>query len=160
VRLSRSAARRTAVAVLAAVSIAVLGAPAANAAVAPRQAVAATTTAEATQPYDFDVEFGLGGVTFIERGSVDPATCNISSTLSARIPIVGTFQLANLNGNLVDGVTSTFGISGVLSGTIKDYYNNGYLTADITATIFGSAYGPTTIKLLPLPFSCGTASGA
>ncbi|KAH9959369.1 hypothetical protein BJV74DRAFT_788840, partial [Russula compacta] len=85
------------------------------------------------------------------KGSINLSTLSISATFSVRVPILGTFTLANLNGNLNDGVSVTFGVSGILSGTAKFYVKDKWLYVDLSATVFGTTYGPISIGLIPLP---------
>lgn len=84
-------------------------------------------------------------------GYIDLASLEISARLSVRIPIIGTYQLAEVKGNLKDGVSVQFGISGILSGKATFFIRDGWLTLDLSATVFGSTYGPISIRLLPLP---------
>ncbi|KAI0297025.1 hypothetical protein B0F90DRAFT_1742452, partial [Multifurca ochricompacta] len=51
-------------------------------------------------------------------------------------------------GNLKDGVEVSFGIS-VLKGTARFYINGGWLWVDLSATVFGTVYGPLKVKLIP-----------
>ncbi|KAH9962526.1 hypothetical protein BJV74DRAFT_990920 [Russula compacta] len=101
--------------------------------------------------YDFDIEFGFAGLTWILRGSINLSTLSISASFLVRIPLLGTITLASLNGSLLEGVSVTFGISGILSGTAKFYVRDKWLYVDLSATVFGSTYGPITIGLIPLP---------
>ncbi|KAI0263224.1 hypothetical protein BC834DRAFT_971496 [Gloeopeniophorella convolvens] len=101
--------------------------------------------------WDFDIEFPIWGVTFILKGYVDLTTLEIDATFSVRIPIIGTFKLAEVKGNLKDGVSVSFGISGILSGKATFYVRDGWIWVDLSAEIFGTTYGPVSIKLIPLP---------
>ncbi len=68
-----------------------------------------------------------------------------------RVPILGTYTLGQINGNLNTGVSLSFGISGIISGEVRVYAKGGWLWIDLTATILGSKYGPLSIKLIPIP---------
>ncbi|KAI0297032.1 hypothetical protein B0F90DRAFT_1742527 [Multifurca ochricompacta] len=100
--------------------------------------------------YDIDIEFPLWGVVWILRGYIDHSTLEIDGELAVRLPIIGTFTLAAVKGNLKDGVKATFGIS-VLNGDARFYASGGWLWIDLSATIFGATLGPLTIKLIPVP---------
>ncbi|EIW74806.1 hypothetical protein CONPUDRAFT_66572, partial [Coniophora puteana RWD-64-598 SS2] len=86
------------------------------------------------------------------KGSVNLTSLQIDASFSVRIPIIGTFQLASFQGNLIEGVKFTFGISGILSGEARVYLKDKWLWLDLSATVFGSKYGPLSIKLIPLPY--------
>ncbi|KAH9961178.1 hypothetical protein BJV74DRAFT_799846 [Russula compacta] len=100
--------------------------------------------------WDFHIEFSFLGVVWILKGWIDLTTLAISATLSVRIPIIGTHQIASVNGNLQNGVTVTFGIPGILSGSAKFYAKNKWLYVDLSVTVFGKK-GSITIKLIPIP---------
>ncbi|KAI0263241.1 hypothetical protein BC834DRAFT_827767, partial [Gloeopeniophorella convolvens] len=85
------------------------------------------------------------------KGYIDLSTLEIDATFSVKIPIVGTYKLAEVKGNLKDGVSVTFGIPWVISGTARFYVRDGWLWVDLSAEIFGTTYGPVSIKLIPLP---------
>ncbi|KAI0294057.1 hypothetical protein B0F90DRAFT_1670603 [Multifurca ochricompacta] len=99
---------------------------------------------------DFDIEVPLWAVTWILKGYVEKSILEIDAAFSVKIPIIGTYQLAKVNGNLTDRVKVTFGVS-VVHGDAKFYYSNGWIYVDLSATIFGKVYGRVTIKLIPLP---------
>ncbi|KJA22697.1 hypothetical protein HYPSUDRAFT_99483, partial [Hypholoma sublateritium FD-334 SS-4] len=74
-------------------------------------------------------------------GYIDLTSLAVSAAFTVRVPILGTFTLGSFSGNLNDGITLTFGVSGIISGTAKLYLSLGtevYL--DLTATILGSHY--------------------
>ncbi|KAH9970066.1 hypothetical protein BJV74DRAFT_799326 [Russula compacta] len=74
-----------------------------------------------------------------------------SATLSVRIPIIGTFQIASVNGNLQHSVSVTFSIPSILSGSARFYLvNNKWLCVDLSATVFEKK-GSITISLIPIP---------
>ncbi|KAI0295583.1 hypothetical protein B0F90DRAFT_1143885 [Multifurca ochricompacta] len=100
---------------------------------------------------DFDIEVPLWGVTWILKGYVEKSTLEIDAAFSVKIPIIGTYQLAKVKGNITDGVKVTFGVS-VVRGDARFYYSNGWIYVDLSATVFGKVYGRVTIKLIPLPF--------
>ncbi|KAI0741035.1 hypothetical protein C8Q76DRAFT_822774 [Earliella scabrosa] len=102
--------------------------------------------------WNFNIEIPLWGVTFILSGYVDLFSLAIDATFSVKIPIVGSIKLAEVKGNLRDGVTVNFGISGVLSGEARFYVNDRWLYVDLSATVFGTHHGPVTIRLIPLPY--------
>ncbi|KAI0297028.1 hypothetical protein B0F90DRAFT_1635173, partial [Multifurca ochricompacta] len=85
------------------------------------------------------------------KGYIDIGTFEINAEFSVRVPIIGTFRLAAVKGNLKDGVQVSFGIS-VLKGTARFYINSGWLYVDLSATVFGTVYGPLKVKLIPLPW--------
>ncbi|KAI0297031.1 hypothetical protein B0F90DRAFT_1742503 [Multifurca ochricompacta] len=101
--------------------------------------------------YDIDIEVPLWGVTWILRGYIDNGTLEIDAEFAVRLPIIGTFTLAAVKGNLKDGVEVTFGIS-VLNGEARFYISGGWLWIDLSATIFGPTFGPLKIKLIPISF--------
>lgn len=74
----------------------------------------------------------------------------MDATFAVRVPIIGEFTLGNVKGNLNDGIKITFGIA-ILSGSATFYVKDGWIWVDLSATVFGSEYGPISIKLLPLP---------
>ncbi|KAJ7476720.1 hypothetical protein FB451DRAFT_246737 [Mycena latifolia] len=74
----------------------------------------------------------------------------MNATLSVRIPILGTYALSDVKGNLKDGISTTFGIS-ILNGNARFYVSNGKLYVDLSAVVFGTKYGPESIALIPLP---------
>ncbi|KAI0293862.1 hypothetical protein B0F90DRAFT_1642157 [Multifurca ochricompacta] len=84
------------------------------------------------------------------KGYVDKSTLEIDAAFSVKVPIIGSFQLAQVKGNLQDGVKVTFGVS-ILHGDARFYYSAGWIYLDLSATVFGTVYGPLTIKLIPLP---------
>ncbi|KAI0298181.1 hypothetical protein B0F90DRAFT_1952562 [Multifurca ochricompacta] len=100
---------------------------------------------------DFDIELPLWGVTWVLKGYVIKSTLEIDAAFSVKVPIIGSFQLAQVKGNLQDGVKVTFGVS-ILHGDARFYYSAGWIYVDLSATVFGKVYGPLTIKLIPLPF--------
>ncbi|KAI0263240.1 hypothetical protein BC834DRAFT_888187, partial [Gloeopeniophorella convolvens] len=70
--------------------------------------------------------------------------------LSAKSPF-GELRLAEVKGNLKDGIKVTFDIPGILSGTATFYVRDGWVWIDLSVTVFGKTYGPISVKLLPLP---------
>ncbi|KAI0293863.1 hypothetical protein B0F90DRAFT_1670710 [Multifurca ochricompacta] len=94
---------------------------------------------------DFDIELPLWGVTWVLKGYVIKSTLAIDAAFSVKVPIIGSFQLAQVKGNLQDGV--------------KFYYSAGWIYVDLSATVFGTVYGPLTIKLIPLPFGSEDGRG-
>ncbi|KAJ6569021.1 hypothetical protein B0H19DRAFT_937888 [Mycena capillaripes] len=75
----------------------------------------------------------------------------MSATLSVRVPIVGTLQLADVTGNLADGIPVTFGTP-VVTGNAKFYISNKWLYINLSAVVFGVAHGPLDFQLIPLPY--------
>ncbi|KAI0263228.1 hypothetical protein BC834DRAFT_888118 [Gloeopeniophorella convolvens] len=71
--------------------------------------------------------------------------------LSARFPLIENLPLAEVKGNLKDGIKVTFDISGILSGSATFYVRDGWVWIDLSATVFGTTYGPISVKLFPLP---------
>ncbi|KAI0297056.1 hypothetical protein B0F90DRAFT_1635174, partial [Multifurca ochricompacta] len=84
------------------------------------------------------------------KGYIDVGTFEINAEFSVKVPILGTYRLATVKGNLKDGVEVSFGIA-VLKGTARFYINSGWLWVDLSATVFGTTYGPLKVKLIPLP---------
>ncbi|KAJ7772398.1 hypothetical protein B0H16DRAFT_1305251 [Mycena metata] len=79
------------------------------------------------------------------------AALAMNATLSVRIPILGTLQLSNVNGNLADGIAVTFSTS-VVNGNAKFYISNNWLYINLSAVVFGTAHGPMAFQLIPLPY--------
>ena len=75
----------------------------------------------------------------------------MNATLSVEVPIVGTVRLAEVRGNLRDGVTVSFGVS-FLHGDARFYLRDGWLYVDLSATVFGTHHGPVSIPLIPIPY--------
>ncbi|KAI0298182.1 hypothetical protein B0F90DRAFT_834382 [Multifurca ochricompacta] len=67
---------------------------------------------------DFDIELPLWGVTWVLKGYVIKSTLEIDAAFSVKVPIIGSFQLAQVKGNLQDGVKVTFGVS-ILHGDAR-----------------------------------------
>ncbi|KAI0295584.1 hypothetical protein B0F90DRAFT_1919298 [Multifurca ochricompacta] len=61
---------------------------------------------------DFDIEL---------KGYAEKSTLEIDAAFSVKIPIIGTYQLAKVKGNITDGVKVTFGVS-VVRGDARFYY--------------------------------------
>ncbi|KAH9970068.1 hypothetical protein BJV74DRAFT_264428 [Russula compacta] len=110
----------------------------------------APTFDAAGKKWDFHIEFSFLGLVWILQGWIDLTTLAISATLSVRIPIVGTHQIASVNGSLKSGITVSFGVPKVLSGSAKFYAKDKWLYVDLSATVFGKK-GSITIKLIPIP---------
>lgn len=85
------------------------------------------------------------------KGCIETDTLVIAATLSVKIPIWGSVDLAQVHGSLNDGVSVNFGISGILSGTARVYLKSKFLWIDLSANVFGTANGPITISLISLP---------
>ncbi|KAI0298151.1 hypothetical protein B0F90DRAFT_1632935, partial [Multifurca ochricompacta] len=85
------------------------------------------------------------------KGYANKSTFEIDGTFSVKIPIIGSFQLGQVKGNLQDGVKVTFGVS-VVHGDARFYYLSGWIYVDLAATVFGTDYGPITIKLIQFPW--------
>ncbi|KAJ7277157.1 hypothetical protein C8J57DRAFT_1308669 [Mycena rebaudengoi] len=100
--------------------------------------------------YDFHVEVPLWGVTWLLHGYTD-AKLAMNATFSIRLPFVGTTQLANLKGNLADGITLIFDIKILSNGKAKFYISDKWLYLNLSATVYGKAHGPTAFGLFPLP---------
>ncbi|KAI0297034.1 hypothetical protein B0F90DRAFT_1742554 [Multifurca ochricompacta] len=64
--------------------------------------------------------------------------------------MMGTFRLAEVKGNLNDGVEVPFD-SSVVKGEAKFYVSDGRLWVDLSATVFGTTCGPLKVELIPLP---------
>ncbi|KAI0297055.1 hypothetical protein B0F90DRAFT_991694 [Multifurca ochricompacta] len=101
--------------------------------------------------YDFDIEVPLWGITWVLKGYIDVGTFEINAEFSVRTPIITPFRLAAVKGNLKDGVKVSFDVSFV-KGEAKFYIFGGWLWVDLSATVFGTTYGPLKVKLIPLPF--------
>lgn len=101
--------------------------------------------------WDFTVEIPIGPVGSIVSGYIDLETLTVDAEYSARIPVTGTITLSHIKGNLIDGISTTFGVSGVLSGTNRLYLKGKTLYLDLSETTFGTTYGPYTIKLFDIP---------
>ncbi|KAJ7277113.1 hypothetical protein C8J57DRAFT_1308588 [Mycena rebaudengoi] len=99
--------------------------------------------------YDFSVEVPLWGVTWILNGYMD-AKLAMNATFSVRVPIMGTFKLSDVKGNLADGIAVTFDIS-MLNGQAKFYISDKWLYINLSAVVFGQAHGPAAFGLFPLP---------
>ncbi|KAH9996390.1 hypothetical protein BJV74DRAFT_883678 [Russula compacta] len=100
--------------------------------------------------WDFNIQFSVLGLTFKLSGSVNLSTLSVSASLSIHLPFIGDVTLASVNGNLKDGVSVTFGVSGVVSGKARFYLKGKELWVDLTATIFGHST-TVSIKLITLP---------
>ncbi|KAH9966988.1 hypothetical protein BJV74DRAFT_954323 [Russula compacta] len=103
--------------------------------------------------FDFYVEFNVNGVTFILTGYVDLSSSKltISATLSVRIGFL-VYTLATISGDLGSGssITISFNIAGVISGTLKIYFKDGWVWIDLTVTVYGTTVS-VSIQLFPLP---------
>ncbi|KAI0293157.1 hypothetical protein B0F90DRAFT_1670921 [Multifurca ochricompacta] len=99
---------------------------------------------------DFDIELPLWGVTWVLKGYVIKSTLAIDAAFSVKVPIIGSFQLAQVKGNLQDGVKVTFGVSFCMEmpGSIIPLVG-----------FMWTFYGPLTIKLIPLPFGSEDGRG-
>ncbi|KAJ7085279.1 hypothetical protein C8R44DRAFT_594116, partial [Mycena epipterygia] len=75
----------------------------------------------------------------------------MNATFSARVPILGTFKLTDVEGNLADGIAVTFNIS-MLNGNAKFYISDKWVYINLSAVVFGKAYGPSAFGLFPLPY--------
>ncbi|KAJ7034615.1 hypothetical protein C8F04DRAFT_956267, partial [Mycena alexandri] len=84
------------------------------------------------------------------NGYIDAALA-LKAVLSVRIPILGTLQLSNVNGNLADGIAVTFNTA-VVNGNAKFYISNKWLYINLSAVVFGQAHGPMDFQLIPLPY--------
>lgn len=84
------------------------------------------------------------------NGYVDLSTLKIDATFSVHIPIIGTHQIAGVNGNLKEGVKVSFALSHVLSGSAKFYLKNKWLFLDLDAKVFGHNES-ISFHLIPLP---------
>ncbi|KAI0263223.1 hypothetical protein BC834DRAFT_323771 [Gloeopeniophorella convolvens] len=100
--------------------------------------------------WDFDVETPIGGVIFILKGYIDLSTLEMDAILSARFPFTD-LTLAEVKGNLKDGIKVTFDIPRVISGSATFYVRDGWVWMDLSVTIFGKTYDPISVKLFPLP---------
>lgn len=84
------------------------------------------------------------------NGFTDLSTLKCNATLSDHIPIIGTHQIAGVNGNLKDGITVSFSLSSVLSGSAKFYLNNKWIYVELDAKVFGHNES-ISFHLIPLP---------
>lgn len=66
------------------------------------------------------------------------------------MPILGTYTLGQLNGNLETGVTLDFDVSGIVVGHVRIYVKDGWVWAEYSVTILGTKYD-INIKLFPIP---------
>jgi len=106
---------------------------------------------DSANAYDFNINIPVGPVVFILTGTIDSSTLTIQATFKVQVPFFGTYTLGQIDGNLNTGVSLQFGISGIVSGTVKFYAKGGWLWMDLSATILGSKYGPLSVQLIPLP---------
>lgn len=98
---------------------------------------------------DYNIEFPAGPITMSLNGSVDPATLDTNYVLACRIPIIGTINLGNGQGNLKDGITNTFNMQ-IISGSTTLYENDGWMCMKYDLTILG-APTKSDVRLVPLP---------
>ncbi|KAF7335543.1 hypothetical protein MVEN_02208200 [Mycena venus] len=102
--------------------------------------------------HNYDVNVPLWGVTWILKGYVDTKLA-MDATFSIKVPILPTIKLADVKGNLADGIAVAFNVSGVVNGQAKFYTSDKWVYINLAATVFGTAHGPVDFKLFPLPTS-------
>ncbi|KAI0299752.1 hypothetical protein B0F90DRAFT_1630700, partial [Multifurca ochricompacta] len=81
---------------------------------------------------------------------LDIGTLEINAEFSVRLPVLAAIRLAEVRGNLRDGVKVSFDIS-VLKGDARFYVSGGWLWVDLSARVFMAIHGPLKVKLIPLP---------
>ncbi|KAH9980396.1 hypothetical protein BJV74DRAFT_953171 [Russula compacta] len=110
----------------------------------------APSASAAAGRHNFNTQWNYFGVTWILNGYVDLSTLKIDATFSVHIPIIGTHQIAGVNGNLKEGVKVSFALNHVLSGSAKFYLKNKWLYLDLDAKVFGHNES-ISFHLIPLP---------
>lgn len=69
-----------------------------------------------------------------------------------KVPIFPAIQVAELKGNLHDGIKATLGSNYIVSGTVTiGLDDTNWITLSCSITIFGVAYEIGTLQLVPLP---------
>lgn len=85
------------------------------------------------------------------KGYIDLTTKEIDAALFVKIPLFPEIKLAEVKGNLQDGVTVSFSIlDGKISGSATFYIKDKWLWVKLSVTIFGKKYSGDW-RLIPLP---------
>ncbi|KAF7335561.1 hypothetical protein MVEN_02210100 [Mycena venus] len=113
------------------------------------------TARDVDYPFIFDVNVPLGGAgAWALRGSVD-ANLAMDAQLFYKNPILSPIAVADVKGNLADGIAVVFNTAGV-KGQAKVYTSDKWVYINLAATTVGGTYGPSDFKLFPLPVDQST----
>ncbi|KAI0692919.1 hypothetical protein C8T65DRAFT_744934 [Cerioporus squamosus] len=88
--------------------------------------------------YDFQADIPIGPIILQLVGFIDTSTLDADITLYVKVPLLPAIKVAEVKGNLRDGIIFTINIPGVASGSVKVYIaDDKWLHVKFTLTIFG-----------------------